>query len=195
MENLNVCVDDEQVVQKQGCCSGGLCREEGEAERGSRRRNVDGTARVRGNNRRAELLDYAKHLRSPATVTAPQSPPPSHIKQKQALGADGGRKQNNLSTPTCSNKWSFVVTRFLGCMRGPKTTKDKKKKNHKSNVKALIHSFQTKKRGASYQNCLQRCRNDVRKDSSRVVCCLHRGEGDLPANKLSTADLRVILKI
>ncbi|XP_047983465.1 uncharacterized protein LOC125224150 [Salvia hispanica] len=117
-------------------------------KRGSRRRNVDGTARVRGNNRRAELLDYAKHLRSPATVTAPQSPPPSHIKQKQALGADGGRKQNNLSTPTCSNKWSFVVTRFLGCMRGPKTTKDKKKKNHKSNVKALIHSFQTKKRGS-----------------------------------------------
>ncbi|KAG6407528.1 hypothetical protein SASPL_130520 [Salvia splendens] len=104
-------------------------------KRGSRRRNV------RGYNRRAELLDYAKHLRSPA-------PPPSHIKQTQVLGADGVRKQNSLSSPTCFNKWSFVVTRFLGCIRAPKTTKVKKKKNNKSNVKALVHSFQIKKRGS-----------------------------------------------
>ncbi|KAL1556283.1 hypothetical protein AAHA92_11931 [Salvia divinorum] len=142
MTRSELCRDKDVVVV--------VYAERARQKRGSRRRNVDGTGRVRGYNRRAELLDYAKHLRSPAsaTATAPQSPPPSHIKQTQVLGGDEGRKQNQLSTPTCFNKWGFVITRFVRCMRAPKTTKDKKKKNHKSNVKAIIHSFQIKKRGS-----------------------------------------------
>ncbi|XP_057773846.1 uncharacterized protein LOC130993111 [Salvia miltiorrhiza] len=130
------------------------CREEGvvvvvyaerprrEKQGGRRRyhRNV-----VRGYNRRAELLDHARHLRPPA----PQSHPPS-----QALTTDGTRKQSSLSSPTCFDKWSFFVTRFLRSMTIPKTTKDKHKRNHKSNVasttkiKALVNSLKLKKQGS-----------------------------------------------
>ncbi|KAH6823463.1 hypothetical protein C2S53_017520, partial [Perilla frutescens var. hirtella] len=114
--------------------------------------------KLRGHNRRAELLDYTRHLRAPAQSAAlVSSHPSSHTKQSstvEVLPADGTRKQKHSSLPTCFEKWSFVATRILRSMTALKATKDEDKKSHKKNVsatakmKALVKSFQVQKKGS-----------------------------------------------
>ncbi|KAL8535730.1 hypothetical protein ACS0TY_011386 [Phlomoides rotata] len=107
----------------------------------------DGRIRGHNYNRRAELLEYARHLRASSAQS-----PPRHIKQPSTLEiSKSGDKKRKLqgSPPTCFDKWECIIPGFVRSITAFNTIKEKGKKNHKkktvsttTKMDALVKSLQ-----------------------------------------------------
>ncbi|KAL2490011.1 uncharacterized protein Fot_43303 [Forsythia ovata] len=90
-------------------------------------------------NRRAELLDYARDLRTSARSGA-SSPvhSSSHIRQPRAAQiTQAQRKPRRTIVPTCLGNWKLLVPSFLTSMTASKTSKMKKKTKNRNSVSTI----------------------------------------------------------
>ncbi|KAL2472539.1 tRNA-splicing endonuclease subunit Sen2-2 [Abeliophyllum distichum] len=98
-------------------------------------------------DRRAELLEYARDLRTSARSRA-SSPvhSSSHIRQPRAVQAQ--RKPRRTIVPTCLGNWKLLLPSFLTSMTATKTSKMKKKnknRNSVSTISKVVKRLQKKK--------------------------------------------------
>ncbi|CAA2977808.1 Hypothetical predicted protein [Olea europaea subsp. europaea] len=97
------------------------------------------TAGARRCNRRAELLDYARDLRTSAQSGA-SSPvhSSSHIRQPSPVQIiPAHRKKRKTFVPTCLGNWKLFLPSFLSSMTASKTLKMKKKNKDKNSVSTI----------------------------------------------------------
>ncbi|CAI9755346.1 unnamed protein product [Fraxinus pennsylvanica] len=90
-------------------------------------------------NRRAELLDYARDLRTSARSGA-SSPvhSSSNIIQPRAVQITPTRRKTRKTfAPTCLGKWKLLLPSFLTSMTASKTLKMKKKNKDKNSVSII----------------------------------------------------------
>ncbi|KAL7150016.1 hypothetical protein ABFS83_05G079900 [Erythranthe nasuta] len=117
------------------------------------------------NNRRAELLDYARHLRSAASNTSPSTSPILLPLLDEIPVTD--KKPKHSRTPNCLDKWKFLIPSFVRSMRVLKTTKEKEKKRVITKVesaattkimKALVRKLQVMKKPTLVSQLLKKLR-------------------------------------
>ncbi|KAL8053556.1 hypothetical protein ABFS82_05G079600 [Erythranthe guttata] len=128
------------------------------------------------NNRRAELLDYARHLRSSAsTKTSPSTSPILLPLLDEIPVAD--EKPKRSSTPNCLDKCKFLIPSFVRSTRVLKTTKEKEKKPVIKKVesaattkimKALVRKLQVMKKPTLMSQLLKKLQKR-RQANSRIL--------------------------
>ncbi|KAL2461166.1 Uncharacterized protein Adt_44586 [Abeliophyllum distichum] len=90
-------------------------------------------------NRRAELLEYARDLRTSARSEA-SSPVhlSSHTRQLRAVQiTQAQRKPRRTIVPSCSGNWKLLLPSFLTSMTASKTSKMKKKNKNRNSVSTI----------------------------------------------------------
>ncbi|CAK9173314.1 unnamed protein product [Ilex paraguariensis] len=110
-----------------------------------------------GSNRKADLLNYSRHLRESArsgqsSPSLPNPKPVSHNHQPlmtQMIAVPS--KPKNARVPACLGNWKIIIPSFLRSLTTshPRKEKKKRKKNSGSTatrMKAVMKSFQVKEK-------------------------------------------------
>ncbi|PIN09247.1 hypothetical protein CDL12_18170 [Handroanthus impetiginosus] len=105
--------------------------------------NVHGRRRIEGYNRKAELLEYARHLRASAQQhqTSHMIKPISTVNQTVATPK---KPRSSSHPPTCLGKWEFLIPTFLRSNNDKKKQKDCVSPANK--MKALVKSIEVQKK-------------------------------------------------